>query len=110
MAAASVSRDAGGLAQRRGGRTRRGRRFYLTELLSQPDLDGGYGPFAVGLSAFSPTLSGFAGGPGQLGLHGTDQPHLVGTDVSHGCLRVTNPVIVHLAHVLPLGTPVEITH
>lgn len=83
--------------------------YYLTELLAQPHPGGPYGPYAFGLSAFSETLTSFAGGPGQLGLHGTNHPEAVGTDVSHGCLRVTNEVITSLAAQLPLGTPVDIT-
>jgi len=82
--------------------------YYLTELIQPPDPDGAYGPYAFGLSAFSTSLKSFAGGPGQLGLHGTDAPHGLGHDVSHGCLRVANTVITHLADRLPLGTPVEI--
>lgn len=65
-------------------------------------------PYAFGISGHSDTLKKFAGGPGQLGLHGTDQPDKLGTDVSHGCLRLSNEVITELAETLPLGTPIEI--
>jgi len=82
--------------------------YYLTELLVVPDPKGPYGPYAFGLSAFSTTLTTFAGGPGQLGLHGTNEPSKVGSDVSHGCLRLTNQAITTLAHQLPLGTPLVI--
>jgi len=82
--------------------------YYLTELIQPPDPDGVYGPYAFGLSAYSETLKRFAGGPGQLGLHGTNEPDKVGTDVSHGCLRLANDVITELAQTLPLGTPIEI--
>jgi lipoprotein-anchoring transpeptidase ErfK/SrfK len=82
--------------------------YYLTELIQPPDPKGSYGPYAFGLSAFSETLKTFAGGPGQLGLHGTDAPHGLGTDISHGCIRVSNAVITELAADLPLGTPIEI--
>jgi lipoprotein-anchoring transpeptidase ErfK/SrfK len=82
--------------------------YYLTELIKPPNPKGAYGPYAFGLSAFSNTLKTFAGGPGQLGLHGTDAPKGLGHDVSHGCLRVANAVITELASRLPLGTPVEI--
>ncbi len=43
-----------------------------------------------------------------MGLHGTDAPHGLGTDISHGCIRVANDVITELAGQLPLGTPVDI--
>jgi lipoprotein-anchoring transpeptidase ErfK/SrfK len=85
-------------------------RFYLVELLAQTDPHGVYGPYAFGLSAFSDVLSSFGGGPGQIGLHGTDDPAGLGTAVSHGCVRISNAAITRLAHLLPLGTPVVITH
>ncbi|HVB05988.1 MAG TPA: L,D-transpeptidase, partial [Acidimicrobiales bacterium] len=61
--------------------------------MKQPDPAGTYDPYAFGLSAFSDVLSSFGGGPGEIGLHGTDQPTSVGADVSHGCLRVSNATI-----------------
>jgi lipoprotein-anchoring transpeptidase ErfK/SrfK len=82
--------------------------YYLVELLRQADPNGVYGPYAFGLSAYSHVLFTFGGGPGQIGLHGTDEPWLLGTSVSHGCVRMANALIVRLAHILPLGTPVEI--
>ena len=60
------------------------------------------------LSAFSNVLYSFGGGPGQIGLHGTNTPGLLGQDVSHGCIRLPNATITALARILPLGTPVEI--
>ena len=83
--------------------------YYITELLKQPDPTGLYGPYAFGLSAHSNVLHEFSGRNGILGLHGTNFPQGIGTDVSHGCLRVSNHVIVKLAHLLPVGTPVRIT-
>ena len=82
--------------------------YFVVELLRQPNRRGAYGPYAFGLSAFSDVLYRFGGGPGQIGLHGTDYPAGLGTDVSHGCIRVSNAVITRLAHLLPLGTPVQI--
>jgi lipoprotein-anchoring transpeptidase ErfK/SrfK len=82
-------------------------RFYVTDLLDTPD-SGGYGPFAIGLSAHSDTLSEFGGGDGQIGVHGTSDPSSIGQAVSHGCVRVPNDVIAQLATNLPLGTPVTV--
>ncbi len=82
--------------------------FYLIELLRPSDPDGVYGPFAYGLSGFSETLRSFNGGTGVIGIHGTNRPDLLGTDVSHGCIRVDNEVITDIADFLPLGTPVSI--
>jgi lipoprotein-anchoring transpeptidase ErfK/SrfK len=83
--------------------------YYIAELLKQPDPNGPYGPYAFGLSAFSHVLQSFGGGPGQIGLHGTDEPGSVGKNASHGCLRVSDALITKLAHLLPLGTPVLIS-
>jgi lipoprotein-anchoring transpeptidase ErfK/SrfK len=81
--------------------------FFITDKVTA-DPDGAYGPYAFGLSAWSTTLSEFAGGDGQIGLHGTDRPDLLGEAVSHGCIRVSNEVVAELAAVLPLGVPVDI--
>ena len=53
-------------------------------------------------------LHEFAGSNGEIGIHGTDQPSAVGTDVSHGFIRVYNSVITRLARELALGTPGQI--
>ena len=82
--------------------------FYVTQLLKPRNPNGAYGPFSFGLSAHSRVLKRFAGGNGQVGIHGTNQPWLIGTSVSHGCIRVNNRAIRRLARVLPLGTPVWI--
>lgn len=80
--------------------------FYLTELL-EPTNEG-YGPYAFGVSAFSDVLSTFGGGPGQIGLHGTDDEASIGHSASHGCIRLSNADITELAGLLPLGTPLTI--
>jgi lipoprotein-anchoring transpeptidase ErfK/SrfK len=81
--------------------------FYLTDKLATGD-GGAYGPFALGLSAHSEVLTEFAGGDGQVGIHGTNDPDSIGRPVSHGCVRVANDVITRLADLLPLGTPVTV--
>ena len=82
--------------------------YYIVALLKQSNPNGAYGPYAFGLSAYSNVLQSFGGGPGEIGLHGTDYPQGLGTDVSHGCIRVSNAAISRLARILPLGTPVII--
>lgn len=82
--------------------------YYITELLQQPTPNGPYGPFAYGLSGYSNVLHAFAGGTGVVGIHGTNDPTGLGHDVSHGCIRMSNAGISRLAHLLPLGTPVDI--
>ncbi len=85
-----------------------GGRYYIKELLKPSDPNGPYGPHAYGLSGFSNVITKFAGGDGVIGIHGTNEPQLVGTDVSHGCIRLRNEDIEKLVPLLPLGTPVDI--
>ena len=84
--------------------------YYLKELLQPPEPGGVYGSFAYGLSGFSNVLETFNGGPGVIGIHGTNDSSSVGSDVSSGCIRLQNEVIERLVEEigLPLGTPVEI--
>jgi lipoprotein-anchoring transpeptidase ErfK/SrfK len=62
-----------------------------------------------------------AGGPGNplgaralyLGntvyrLHGTNQPQTIGTAVSSGCFRLTNPDVTDLYDRIPVGTKVVV--
>jgi lipoprotein-anchoring transpeptidase ErfK/SrfK len=83
--------------------------YYIKELLQPPDPNGPYGPYAYGLSGFSNVIDEFRGGDGVIGIHGTNEPEAIGTDVSHGCIRMSNEAILELVPVLPLGTPVHIT-
>jgi lipoprotein-anchoring transpeptidase ErfK/SrfK len=81
-------------------------RYYIKELLKPPTADGPYGPYAYGLSGYSPVVQNFKGGDDTIGIHGTNEPALLGQDVSHGCIRMSNAGITTLAKILPLGTPV----
>lgn len=82
--------------------------FYLNVLLKPPDPNTVYGTYAYGLSGYSDTLTRFAGGDGVIGIHGTNDESVIGTDVSHGCIRMRNADIEVLVARLPLGTPVEV--
>lgn len=83
--------------------------FYIKELLRPPNPGGSYGPYAYGLSAFSDVLFSFGGGPGTVGVHGTNDPASLGRNVSNGCIRMSNTGVTKLAKMLPLGVPVQIT-
>lgn len=85
-------------------------RYYITKLLRAPNPDGLYGPYAYGLSGFSEVLTAekWNGNEPILGLHGTNRPDLLGTDVSSGCIRMSNENITRLAKLLPLGVPVVV--
>ncbi len=80
--------------------------FYILEKLTAI---GGpfYGPYAFGTSAYAPSLSEWPGG-GVVGIHGTDQPELIPGYPSHGCVRLRNPDITRLWHLMSIGTPVHI--
>jgi lipoprotein-anchoring transpeptidase ErfK/SrfK len=85
--------------------------YFVNELIEPPDPDGLYGAYAFGMSGYSdaPGARDFNGGNGALGIHGTNNPASIGEEVSHGCIRVPNDVITHMATVVPMGTPVEIS-
>ncbi|MGQ0848294.1 MAG: L,D-transpeptidase [Actinomycetota bacterium] len=83
--------------------------FYVTDVIELKDADGPWGPFALGLSARSETITEFNGGDGIIGIHGTNRPHKLGQAVSLGCVRVDNEMIALLADMVDLGVPVLIT-
>ena len=84
--------------------------FYITDPVDLRSSPGGaYGAYALGLSGYSEVLMSFNGGPGQIAIHGTNNPDLVGQNVSNGCVRVPNDAILQIAKQAPLGTPVVIS-
>jgi len=84
--------------------------YYTTELIHPTVPDSVYGVYAYGLSGYSDTFTEFNGGPGQLGIHGTNDPATIGTNVSHGCIRMRNDDITVLVESigLPVGVPVDV--
>ena len=84
-------------------------RFYITVKLRPPQISAAaYGAWALGLSGYSEVHQTFGTGDGQIALHGTYKPELLGQPVSNGCVRMDNETITLLAETLPLGTPVTI--
>ena len=84
-------------------------RFYVTVKLRPPQISASaYGAWALGLSGYSEVHQTFGTGDGQIALHGTYKPWLLGRPVSNGCVRMDNETISLLAETLPLGTPVTI--
>ena len=84
--------------------------FFITDpvdLKASPN--GAYGAYALGLSGYSEVLYEFNGGPGQIAVHGTNNPSQVGQSISNGCVRVPNDIILRIADQAPLGTPVIIS-
>jgi lipoprotein-anchoring transpeptidase ErfK/SrfK len=66
-----------------------------------------YGPYALGTSAYAPTLTDWPGG-GVVGIHGTNEPGLIPGRPSHGCMRLRNADITRLWHMISVGTPIAI--
>jgi lipoprotein-anchoring transpeptidase ErfK/SrfK len=84
-------------------------RFYVTVKLRPPQVSAAaYGAWALGLSGYSEVHQSFGTGDGQIALHGTYKPWLLGRPVSNGCVRTDNATITLLAETLPLGSPVTI--
>jgi lipoprotein-anchoring transpeptidase ErfK/SrfK len=66
-------------------------------------------PFALALSARSNVLQEFAGGPGQIALHGLDNVGgVLGTAASHGCVRLADDTMRWLSTRIGPGFPVTI--
>lgn len=86
-------------------------RYYIKELLQPSDEDGPYGAYAYGFGGFTTSPDSFADGRGIVGIHGTDDPEALGTNVATGCIGLENSVIERLVDDLglPLGTPVQVT-
>ena len=80
--------------------------FYVTEKLVTLEAPE-YGPYALGTSAYAPTLSEWPGG-GIVGIHGSDEPWLIPGRPSHGCIRMHNADITQLWQMIEVGTPIEI--
>jgi lipoprotein-anchoring transpeptidase ErfK/SrfK len=67
------------------------------------------GPWALATSAYSYVLAEFAGGDGEIALHGTvGLPDPLGTFSSHGCVRFAPAAITWIARHVGRGTPVII--
>jgi lipoprotein-anchoring transpeptidase ErfK/SrfK len=82
--------------------------YYIDGAVRTPDPGGVYGPYQLSVAAFSEVLMTFGSGVGQIAMHGTNAPSLVGSAVSNGCLRMKNADITRLANTVEIGTPVQI--
>jgi lipoprotein-anchoring transpeptidase ErfK/SrfK len=82
-------------------------RYYVNQRLVPADTAGPFGPGALGISAFSNVLTGWAQG-GPVAIHGTNEPWSIGHAVSNGCIRLPNAVLARLFRMTLAGTPVII--
>ena len=96
-------------------------RFYVTDPLNcnvetvpgypVAECSSAYGAFAIGVSGLSEVLDSFDGTIPQLAVHGTDLPPTeLGKDLSNGCVRIPDDVVLQIARTVPLlGVPVTVT-
>lgn len=83
-------------------------RFFVEEAVALPGRQGG--PFALATSARSTVLQEFAGGPGQIALHGrAGLAGAPGSASSHGCIRLGTRAITWLARRIGGGVPLTVT-
>lgn len=82
-------------------------RYYVNQRLIPDDPNGPYGPGAIGISAFSNVLTGWAQG-GPVAIHGTDEPWSIGRSVSNGCIRLPNATLRRIWPLAVAGTPVVV--
>jgi lipoprotein-anchoring transpeptidase ErfK/SrfK len=83
--------------------------FFVEESLALSSYESG-GPFALATSARSNVFQEFEGGPGQIGIHGTNNlSGTPGSAASHGCIRLRTRAITWLARRIGAGIPLTIT-
>ena len=82
-------------------------RYYVNQRHVPTDPSGPFGPGAVGISAFSNVLTGWAQG-GPVAIHGTNEPWSIGHAASNGCIRLPNETLKKVFARAVAGTPVII--
>ena len=82
--------------------------FFITEKIKNPTDTGIYGAWILPTNGYSEMLDTFDNGLPQIAFHGTNQPELIGTKASNGCIRMPNDIVTKLAESIPAGTPVDI--
>jgi lipoprotein-anchoring transpeptidase ErfK/SrfK len=84
-------------------------RYFVEETVALTKRHVG-GPYALALSARSYVLQEFAGGPGQIAVHGVwNVGGKMGTAASHGCVRLETAAITWIGQRIGPGVPVTIT-
>lgn len=83
-------------------------RFFVTEKIKNQSDRGVYGAWILPTNGYSEVLDTFDGGLPQVAFHGTNQPELIGTKASNGCVRLPNDVVSKIAEAIPAGTPIDI--
>ncbi len=81
---------------------------YIDIAVALEDASGPFGTRQLSVGAFSEVYRSFAGGNGQIAIHGTNNPALIGSPVSNGCVRMLNDAVDAVSRLAPVGTPVRI--
>lgn len=82
--------------------------FFVTEKIKNPTDTGVYGAWILPTNGYSEILDTFNDGLPQIAFHGTNQPELIGSKASNGCVRIPNDVVIKIAETIPAGTPIEV--
>ncbi len=82
--------------------------FYVDGIVRLDPPHRAYGTGQLSFTGFSEVYQSFGGGVGQVAMHGTQSPALIGTPVSNGCVRMRNEDIDAVTGLSPTGTPVEV--
>ncbi|MGD2060373.1 MAG: L,D-transpeptidase [Acidimicrobiia bacterium] len=82
--------------------------YFVTDNVTMANPNSPWGPHALGLSARSESITSYNGGDGIIGIHGTNNPSSIGSNISLGCVRLPNDMITALHDMVPIGTRVEI--
>jgi lipoprotein-anchoring transpeptidase ErfK/SrfK len=83
--------------------------FFIEEAVALSSYEAG-GPYALATSARSNVFQEFEGGPGQIGIHGTNNlSGAPGSAASHGCIRLRPRAITWLARRIGAGVPLSVT-
>lgn len=82
--------------------------FYVDASVRLTDPTGPYGSGQLTLSGFSEVYRSFAGGEGQIALHGTNATGSIGQAASNGCVRLANRDLLRVQELAGTGTPVQI--
>jgi lipoprotein-anchoring transpeptidase ErfK/SrfK len=80
--------------------------LYYVTMRFKPVSEPFLGAFAFETSAYS-KLTDWPGG-GVVGLHGWNDPSVLGKAVSHGCIRMSNQTAAFLRDRVPLGAPIRV--
>lgn len=82
--------------------------YFVTEIIKNSSDTGFYGAYILPINGYSEVLDFFDGGLPQVAFHGTNQPELLGSKASNGCIRMSNDAVTKIAQNVPAGTSVEI--